>query len=216
MDFSGMSLIKLKKEEMETQVKVLQLETQLEQERVHLGELRKRHYELGVSGADSEATDEDDSFPPPPPPVLLDSTPVPLSFSQMEPYQNTPSFAQTNPFAPTQTQSFSLPQSYTPTNIYTPAQSYTPSQPYIPAQLLPQTQHYTPSAAQSYLKPQTYSPSQPSSHASGPAQPQPLQTAPQSNTEPIKHASKKSNIFTKSGNLMKKAFKRGETGTGES
>uniref|UniRef100_A0A8D3CRY2 I/LWEQ domain-containing protein n=1 Tax=Scophthalmus maximus TaxID=52904 RepID=A0A8D3CRY2_SCOMX len=38
MDFSGMSLIKLKKEEMEAQVKVLQLECQLEQERVRLGE----------------------------------------------------------------------------------------------------------------------------------------------------------------------------------
>uniref|UniRef100_A0A4W6DBI8 Huntingtin interacting protein 1 related n=1 Tax=Lates calcarifer TaxID=8187 RepID=A0A4W6DBI8_LATCA len=50
MDFSGMSLIKLKKEEMEAQVKVLQLESQLEQERVRLGELRKRHYDLGVSG----------------------------------------------------------------------------------------------------------------------------------------------------------------------
>uniref|UniRef100_A0A4W6DCC7 Huntingtin interacting protein 1 related n=1 Tax=Lates calcarifer TaxID=8187 RepID=A0A4W6DCC7_LATCA len=46
MDFSGMSLIKLKKEEMEAQVKVLQLESQLEQERVRLGELRKRHYDL--------------------------------------------------------------------------------------------------------------------------------------------------------------------------
>uniref|UniRef100_A0A8C9SV62 Huntingtin-interacting protein 1-related protein n=1 Tax=Scleropages formosus TaxID=113540 RepID=A0A8C9SV62_SCLFO len=46
MDFSGMSLIKLKKEEMESQVKVLELETQLENERLRLGELRKKHYEL--------------------------------------------------------------------------------------------------------------------------------------------------------------------------
>uniref|UniRef100_A0A3B4WXG4 Huntingtin interacting protein 1 related n=1 Tax=Seriola lalandi dorsalis TaxID=1841481 RepID=A0A3B4WXG4_SERLL len=52
MDFSGMSLIKLKKEEMEAQVKVLQLESELEQERVRLGELRKRHYEIGVSEGD--------------------------------------------------------------------------------------------------------------------------------------------------------------------
>uniref|UniRef100_A0A8C9ZHA7 Huntingtin interacting protein 1 related n=1 Tax=Sander lucioperca TaxID=283035 RepID=A0A8C9ZHA7_SANLU len=52
MDFSGMSLIKLKTEEMEVQVKVLQLESQLEQERVHLGELRKRHYKLDASGDD--------------------------------------------------------------------------------------------------------------------------------------------------------------------
>uniref|UniRef100_A0A669EYN3 Huntingtin-interacting protein 1-related protein n=1 Tax=Oreochromis niloticus TaxID=8128 RepID=A0A669EYN3_ORENI len=74
MDFSGMSLIKLKKEEMEAQVKVLQLESQLEQERVRLGELRKRHYELGVS---EDGGDGIDSFPPPPPPTLLDSTAVP-------------------------------------------------------------------------------------------------------------------------------------------
>uniref|UniRef100_A0AAR2JMG7 I/LWEQ domain-containing protein n=1 Tax=Pygocentrus nattereri TaxID=42514 RepID=A0AAR2JMG7_PYGNA len=39
MDFSGMSLIKLKKEEMESQVKVLELETMLENERLRLGEL---------------------------------------------------------------------------------------------------------------------------------------------------------------------------------
>ncbi|XP_072289854.1 huntingtin interacting protein 1 related b [Eucyclogobius newberryi] len=46
MDFSGMSLIKLKREEMEAQVKVLELETRLEHERLHLGELRKKHYEV--------------------------------------------------------------------------------------------------------------------------------------------------------------------------
>ncbi|KAM9858306.1 huntingtin interacting protein 1 related b [Aulostomus maculatus] len=47
MDFSGMSLIKLRKEEMESQVKVLELESQLENERLRLGELRKQHYVLG-------------------------------------------------------------------------------------------------------------------------------------------------------------------------
>uniref|UniRef100_A0AAY4E0K4 I/LWEQ domain-containing protein n=1 Tax=Denticeps clupeoides TaxID=299321 RepID=A0AAY4E0K4_9TELE len=46
MDFSGMSLIKLKKEEMESQVKVLELETMLDNERLRLGELRKKHYEI--------------------------------------------------------------------------------------------------------------------------------------------------------------------------
>uniref|UniRef100_A0A669EIT1 Huntingtin-interacting protein 1-related protein n=1 Tax=Oreochromis niloticus TaxID=8128 RepID=A0A669EIT1_ORENI len=91
MDFSGMSLIKLKKEEMEAQVKVLQLESQLEQERVRLGELRKRHYELGVS---EDGGDGIDSFPPPPPPTLLDSTAVPQSFAQTQPYSNTPGFSQ--------------------------------------------------------------------------------------------------------------------------
>ncbi|XP_005875630.1 PREDICTED: huntingtin-interacting protein 1-related protein [Myotis brandtii] len=48
MDFSGMSLIKLKKQEMETQVRVLELEKTLEAERVRLGELRKQHYALAV------------------------------------------------------------------------------------------------------------------------------------------------------------------------
>ncbi|XP_013359028.1 PREDICTED: huntingtin-interacting protein 1-related protein [Chinchilla lanigera] len=46
MDFSGLSLIKLKKQEMETQVRVLELEKTLEAERVRLGELRKQHYAL--------------------------------------------------------------------------------------------------------------------------------------------------------------------------
>ncbi|XP_069034303.1 huntingtin interacting protein 1 related b [Embiotoca jacksoni] len=46
MDFSGMSLIKLRKEEMESQVKVLELENQLGNERLRLGELRKKHYNL--------------------------------------------------------------------------------------------------------------------------------------------------------------------------
>ncbi|XP_040914591.1 huntingtin-interacting protein 1-related protein-like [Toxotes jaculatrix] len=212
MDFSGMSLIKLKKEEMEAQVKVLQLESQLEQERVRLGELRKRHYDLGVSGTGTDAEDAPDEFPPPPPPTLLDSTPLPQSFSQTQPYLHTQSFSQTNPFAPAQTQSFSLPQSYTPANTYSQAQTYTPSQPYIPAQ------PFTPNPAQSYLKPSSYSLSQPSSHTSSFSQPQTPaqpQTTPQNNTE-TKPASRRSNIFVKSGNLLKNAFKRGETGTGES
>uniref|UniRef100_A0A8C8IUF4 I/LWEQ domain-containing protein n=1 Tax=Oncorhynchus tshawytscha TaxID=74940 RepID=A0A8C8IUF4_ONCTS len=46
MDFSGISLIKVKTQEIESQVKVLELENQLEQERVRLGELRKKHYQL--------------------------------------------------------------------------------------------------------------------------------------------------------------------------
>uniref|UniRef100_A0A3Q2P3A4 Huntingtin interacting protein 1 related n=1 Tax=Fundulus heteroclitus TaxID=8078 RepID=A0A3Q2P3A4_FUNHE len=65
MDFSGMSLIKLKKEEMEAQVKVLQLENQLEQERVRLGELRKRHYDLGGPGS-PDAKDGAPASPPSP------------------------------------------------------------------------------------------------------------------------------------------------------
>ncbi|XP_070076437.1 huntingtin-interacting protein 1-related protein isoform X1 [Equus caballus] len=55
MDFSGLSLIKLKKQEMETQVRVLELEKTLEAERVRLGELRKQHYVLaGVVGTPGE------------------------------------------------------------------------------------------------------------------------------------------------------------------
>ncbi|XP_074177780.1 huntingtin-interacting protein 1-related protein [Rhinolophus sinicus] len=55
MDFSGMSLIKLKKQEMETQVRVLELEKTLEAERVRLGELRKQHYVLaGVVGTPAQ------------------------------------------------------------------------------------------------------------------------------------------------------------------
>uniref|UniRef100_A0A7N4NJV9 Huntingtin-interacting protein 1-related protein n=1 Tax=Sarcophilus harrisii TaxID=9305 RepID=A0A7N4NJV9_SARHA len=57
MDFSGMSLIKLKKEEMETQVKVLELEKTLENERMRLGELRKRHYAL-AGGVDQSPEEE--------------------------------------------------------------------------------------------------------------------------------------------------------------
>ncbi|XP_049625141.1 huntingtin-interacting protein 1-related protein [Suncus etruscus] len=55
MDFSGLSLIKLKKQEMETQVRVLELEQTLEAERMKLGELRKQHYVLaGAVGPQEE------------------------------------------------------------------------------------------------------------------------------------------------------------------
>ncbi|XP_041667354.1 huntingtin-interacting protein 1-related protein-like [Cheilinus undulatus] len=227
MDFSGMSLIKLKKEEMEAQVKVLQLESQLEHERVRLGELRKRHYELNGSSADAE--DGLDSFPPPPPPTLLDSSPVPPSFSQTQPYLNTQSFTNTNPFTPapsvslpqtytpTPTQSYTPPQSYTPSSSYTPPQTYTPSQPYIPSQPYVPPQQYTPNLSQNYLTPQSYSLSQPSSNTSSHTQ---AQSSPQANPQSSSHSPKlsirKPNIFTKSGNLLKNAFKRGETGSGES
>ncbi|KAB5528394.1 hypothetical protein PHYPO_G00139720 [Pangasianodon hypophthalmus] len=59
MDFSGMSLIKLRKEEMESQVKVLELESMLENERLRLGELRKKHYE--IAGVPLEQFGQDDS-----------------------------------------------------------------------------------------------------------------------------------------------------------
>lgn len=61
MDFSGLSLIKLKKQEMETQVRALELEKTLEVERVRLGELRRQHYLL--AGAVGTPGEEEPSQP---------------------------------------------------------------------------------------------------------------------------------------------------------
>ncbi|XP_032901935.1 huntingtin-interacting protein 1 isoform X2 [Amblyraja radiata] len=56
MDFSSMTLTQIKRQEMDSQVHVLELESQLQKERERLGGLRKKHYELaGVS----EGWDED-------------------------------------------------------------------------------------------------------------------------------------------------------------
>ncbi|KAM4627474.1 LOW QUALITY PROTEIN: huntingtin-interacting protein 1 [Polymixia lowei] len=46
MDFSSMTLTQIKRQEMDSQVLVLELETRLQKERERLGELRKKHYEL--------------------------------------------------------------------------------------------------------------------------------------------------------------------------
>uniref|UniRef100_A0A8C8IVT0 I/LWEQ domain-containing protein n=1 Tax=Oncorhynchus tshawytscha TaxID=74940 RepID=A0A8C8IVT0_ONCTS len=101
MDFSGISLIKVKTQEIESQVKVLELENQLEQERVRLGELRKKHYQLSGTGTThggevevegGDGDDGGDSFPPPPPPTLL-----PASTLLPQPYLNTQPFSQTQP-----------------------------------------------------------------------------------------------------------------------
>ncbi|XP_072286113.1 huntingtin-interacting protein 1 isoform X2 [Pyxicephalus adspersus] len=58
MDFSTLTLTQIKRQEMDSQVRVLELESQLQKEREKLGELRKKHYELaGVSegwGDDTE------------------------------------------------------------------------------------------------------------------------------------------------------------------
>uniref|UniRef100_A0A672L238 Huntingtin interacting protein 1 related n=1 Tax=Sinocyclocheilus grahami TaxID=75366 RepID=A0A672L238_SINGR len=62
MDFSSMSLIKLKTEEMDSQVKVLELEKQLENERIRLGELRKKHYKMGGIPMDSPPESAVNSF----------------------------------------------------------------------------------------------------------------------------------------------------------
>ncbi|XP_054613531.1 huntingtin-interacting protein 1-related protein-like [Dunckerocampus dactyliophorus] len=211
MDFSGMSLIKLKKEEMEAQVKVLQLESQLEQERVRLGELRKRHYDLGA--LEDNGLDGDDSFPPPPPPTLLD----PGAFSPTQPPPQT--FASTNPFAPAATPSSPPPQTYSPSQTYTASHPYMPSQSYIT------------NPSQNYITPQSFSSSQHSSLVSSlSSQPQPP-PQPRTTTSTTAAAStdskssepgklnlnfRKPSIFSKSGNLFKNAFKRGEAGNGES
>lgn len=60
MDFSSMTLTQIKRQEMDSQVQVLELETRLQKERERLGELRKKHYELaGVAegwGQDDQGT----------------------------------------------------------------------------------------------------------------------------------------------------------------
>ncbi|XP_067222201.1 huntingtin-interacting protein 1 isoform X2 [Chanodichthys erythropterus] len=60
MDFSAMTLTQIKRQEMDAQVLVLELETRLQKERERLGELRKKHYALaGVAegwGGEDEGT----------------------------------------------------------------------------------------------------------------------------------------------------------------
>ncbi|XP_073931809.1 huntingtin-interacting protein 1 isoform X2 [Castor canadensis] len=58
MDFSSMTLTQIKRQEMDSQVRVLELESQLQKERQKLGELRKKHYELaGVAEGWEEGTE---------------------------------------------------------------------------------------------------------------------------------------------------------------
>uniref|UniRef100_A0A8C5A522 Huntingtin interacting protein 1 n=1 Tax=Gadus morhua TaxID=8049 RepID=A0A8C5A522_GADMO len=60
MNFTSMTLTQIKRQEMDSQVLVLELETRLQKERERLGELRKKHYELaGVAegwGQDDQGT----------------------------------------------------------------------------------------------------------------------------------------------------------------
>ncbi|XP_006155020.1 huntingtin-interacting protein 1 [Tupaia chinensis] len=58
MDFSNMTLTQIKRQEMDSQVRVLELENDLQKERQKLGELRKKHYELaGVAEGWEEGTE---------------------------------------------------------------------------------------------------------------------------------------------------------------
>uniref|UniRef100_A0A673AXS5 Huntingtin-interacting protein 1-related protein n=1 Tax=Sphaeramia orbicularis TaxID=375764 RepID=A0A673AXS5_9TELE len=62
MDFSSMTLTQIKRQEMDAQVLVLELETRLQKERERLGELRKKHYELaGVAEGWGEEEEGEDS-----------------------------------------------------------------------------------------------------------------------------------------------------------
>lgn len=56
MDFSHLKLHEAKKEEMESQVRTLELEAKLNKERARLAQLRKQHYHLA-----SQVTNENGS-----------------------------------------------------------------------------------------------------------------------------------------------------------
>nr|XP_023420922.1 huntingtin-interacting protein 1 isoform X4 [Cavia porcellus] len=69
MDFSSMTLTQIKRQEMDSQVRVLELENELQKERQKLGELRKKHYELaGVAEGWEEGTEAS-------PPTLQEAVP---------------------------------------------------------------------------------------------------------------------------------------------
>ncbi|KAK7829186.1 hypothetical protein U0070_012657 [Myodes glareolus] len=69
MDFSSMTLTQIKRQEMDSQVRVLELENDLQKERQKLGELRKKHYELaGVAEGWEEGTEAS-------PPTVQEATP---------------------------------------------------------------------------------------------------------------------------------------------
>lgn len=190
---------------------MLQLETQLEQERVRLGELRKRHYVLGGPGANS-GEDDPDSFPPPPPPTLLDSTPEPQSFPLSQPYLRTQGLPPVRPFSPAPTQPYLMPQSHTPTHTYSQSHIYTPpAQTYAPPQSFPSSRPYIPAQpivlnpTQNYLSPQTNAPS----HTSGRApSPSPSKKTPQNHAETSRSSTRKPNIF-KSGIVLKNPVSSG-------
>ena len=60
MDYTNMSLTQAKRLEMESQVRALELEKELEMERTRLAELRKIHYHLaGASEGWEEVSSED-------------------------------------------------------------------------------------------------------------------------------------------------------------
>uniref|UniRef100_A0A672LSS3 Huntingtin-interacting protein 1-like n=1 Tax=Sinocyclocheilus grahami TaxID=75366 RepID=A0A672LSS3_SINGR len=64
MDFSAMTLTQIKRQEMDAQVLVLELETRLQKERERLGELRKKHYQLAGVAEGWGGEEEVSSSPP--------------------------------------------------------------------------------------------------------------------------------------------------------
>uniref|UniRef100_A0AAX7V7H4 Huntingtin-interacting protein 1-related protein n=1 Tax=Astatotilapia calliptera TaxID=8154 RepID=A0AAX7V7H4_ASTCA len=98
MDFSGLSLIKLKKEEMESQVKVLELESMLDNERLRLGELRKKHYEIAGVPLDqlAEGNGETSSLVNP---VTMSPKPLKPSLMKKPPLAQKPNIPPKNQFA---------------------------------------------------------------------------------------------------------------------
>ena len=55
LDFSRMTLHQAKRGEMESQVRVLELESELEKERQRLSELRRQHYKMAAESEDVDA-----------------------------------------------------------------------------------------------------------------------------------------------------------------
>ena len=63
MDYTNMSLTQAKRLEMESQVKALELEKELEMERTRLAELRKVHYHLAGASEGWEEVSREDALP---------------------------------------------------------------------------------------------------------------------------------------------------------
>uniref|UniRef100_A0A673KKB8 Huntingtin-interacting protein 1-like n=1 Tax=Sinocyclocheilus rhinocerous TaxID=307959 RepID=A0A673KKB8_9TELE len=81
MDFSAMTLTQIKRQEMDAQVLVLELETRLQKERERLGELRKKHYQLaGV--AEGWGGEEEGKTPSKTTNICLSTTQYSLTISQ--------------------------------------------------------------------------------------------------------------------------------------
>ena len=65
MDYTNMSLTQAKRLEMESQVRALELEKELEMERTRLAELRKIHYHLAGASEGWEEVSREDNLPSP-------------------------------------------------------------------------------------------------------------------------------------------------------